>query len=67
MEGLSQPVEAKAVIELNGTKLQAVVDTGSATSIISQEVAEDLGQEVMDTDDTFIAANGASVSACGRC
>ena len=67
VEGLSQPVEAKAVIELNGTELQAVVDTGSATSIISQEVAEDLGLEVMDTEDSFIAANGTSVSACGRC
>ena len=64
------PAEVKSVISLNGMKVQAVVDTGSTTSIISKEVAEDLGlelEEAAGTEDHFIAANGTRVATMGRC
>ena len=64
------PAEVKSVISLDGMKVQAVVDTGSTTSIISKEVAEDLGlelEEAAGTEDHFIAANGTSVATMGRC
>lgn len=60
------PTEICTVIKLNGKNVEAVVDTGSACSILSAEVAAELQLHLEeDEEQSFVAANGTVVPCLG--
>ena len=65
--GTMPTTEMKAVVLLNGVKAEGVLDTGSAVSLISMTVVEDLALEVTDVQDIkCLAANGTEVDVKGQ-
>src|SRR5256886_17527672 len=57
----------KSKIKINGQDTGAIIDTGAATSIISQKLQEDLGIEIEEGSKIiFTIANGKIVPSLGK-
>jgi hypothetical protein len=60
-------ISLRCNIKINDTEIQAIIDTGAATNIISNKLLNKLGLEIQESSGTrFTIANGEKAASLGK-
>ena len=60
-------ISLRCQVKINDTEIQAIIDTGAATNIISDKLLEKLGLEIQEPSRSrFTIANGDKTASLGK-